>query len=159
MSARSEERKRRLAVAIEACRNADGIIEKKRIVEAAKDDPDNPLHVEFDWNLESAANTAWLARAGELIAECRTIVQYRGREVAVPTYIPNPRRVDGGHVRTIAVASNAALKETALRAELDRIRAAIHRALSLAQAFDLEEQFEEMLQRVVDVELALDEPV
>ena len=152
---RTAERRRQLAAAIEACRDADGVIKKTAIVEAAKNTASD-LHAEFDWDLASAAHTAWLMRAGELMAEVRDIIEYRGREIAVPRYVPNPSKVDGGHVRTMAVATNAALKAAALKAELDRIRAAIIRARSLSMAFDLEREFDTLLQQVVDIELHLE---
>jgi hypothetical protein len=154
MTKASDERKRRIAAAIEACRDEDGLIQPQRVYEAAKD-PDNDLHAEFDWDVDRAAHVAWLARARELIREVRHIVVYGKRQVAVPSYVPSPRTT--GYMKTVTVAKNAALKKAALQAELDRIRGAIQRAHSLAIAFGLEARFETMLRQVVEVELALDE--
>ena len=149
---RTTAQKQALAAAIEACRDADGVIKKEAVVAAAKDTA-NVLHGEFPWDLEVAAQIAWLARAGELIKECREIVVYGKRQIAIPTYIPATTR--SGYVRTLSVASNAALKKQALDAEVERIKQAIHRAMSLAIAFSLEAQFEEMLEKVVEIELEL----
>jgi hypothetical protein len=147
-------KKERIAAEIAECRNAAGVIEVDRVIEAARN-PASVMHDEFPWDVNVAAQIAWRARARELIRECRTIITYADRQLAVPVYVSNPQTTVGGYIRTVSVARNAAMKRLALEAEVGRIRSAIQRALSLAIAFDLAPQFEAMLQRVVEIEIEL----
>lgn len=143
-----------IAAAIAGCRDKDGNIRPKRVVQAARN-KNSVLHDEFEWNETVLVQQALEARAAELIRQCRDIIVYGERKLISPTYISNPSTPDSSYIRTLAVAKNASMKTLALEAELARIRSAIHRAMSLALVFSLEDQFEQLLEQVSQIEIAL----
>jgi hypothetical protein len=144
----------RQAEAIAACRDAQGRITPTAVWKAAQD-PENVLHPKFQWDVDKAAERDWERTASELIRQVRLIVEYEERKIAVPFYVSDPRNDTSAYVATSRVARSAVLSERVLRDELDRITAAIHRAMNLAAAFGLVSSFERMLEQATEIETRL----
>jgi len=53
---------------------SSGLLTKEQVVTAARS-PSNPLHKEFNWNVNEAAQERWLIRAEELIRDYKLVVQ------------------------------------------------------------------------------------
>jgi hypothetical protein len=151
-------KKELIAIAIASCRDARGRINPRAVVAAARD-PSHPhhqiLHEQFEWDESKLVEQALLARAAELIRQCRSIIQYGEREILVPSYVIEPRAVKSTYIQTMQIAKTGS-KKLVLEAEVSRIKAAIQRAAALAIVFELQDRFERMLQDIIDIELALD---
>lgn len=142
------------AEAIAACRDGKGRITPRAVWQAARD-PTSPLHGDFNWDVQRAAEQTWERTASELIRQVRFIIEYDDRKVAVPFYVSDPRTEESSYVATSRIAANATLSERVLRDELERITAAIRRALKLAAAFGLSSSFERMLEQATEIETRL----
>jgi hypothetical protein len=143
-----------LAAAIEACRGIDGIIHKRDVVEAARDE-NSVLHGEFEWDESILVQQALEERAAELIRQCRSIVKLGEKELIFPTYVSHPRAADPGYSRTLVIAKNESLKRLTLEAEIGRIKSAVQRAAALAMVFGLENRFEDVLREIAEIEAEL----
>jgi hypothetical protein len=152
-------KKERIAIAIASCRNSRGRIDNRAVLAAARN-PTHPhynvLNPEFEWDKDKLVEQALLARASELIRECRSIIQYGEREILIPTYVSEPRAPKPTYIPTMLIAKNAGHKKLVLEAEVNRIKAAVQRAVGLAIVFNLQEKFEKMLQDIMDIEVELD---
>jgi hypothetical protein len=144
------------AAAIAACRDKSGRVSPRRVVDAARD-PSSPLHGEFEWDVNAAAEREWLRTASELIRSVKFIVEYEDRKIIAPFYVSDPSRSESAYVATAQIAKNGTMSERVLRDELDRIVAAIHRAMTLAAAFGLKSSFERMLDQATEIETRLDD--
>ena len=133
-----------------------GTIEARTVWQYARDNPKSPLHSEFTWNEREAAEAHWTERARELIRQCGKLIQYRETEVQfrVPQFVHDVRSDEGGYIETAAIKAKEHRQET-LRAEMDRIRSGIHRAMALAVAFGLVSHFEKALAEIIAAEKML----
>jgi hypothetical protein len=144
-------KKEAIARAIAACRDANGNITPAAVVAAARN-KNNILHGEFEWDDEILIQQALERRAADLIRQCRSIILVCERTVAHPKYVSDPR-VDGrSYVETTLVAKSKDLSLDVLDDEVKRIRAMVHRAMTLAVVFGMQDEFETLLQQVVDIE-------
>jgi hypothetical protein len=141
--------------AIEQCKDRNGRITPKAVVQAAAN-PKSVLHAEFEWDMEKAAHQAWEARARELIRSVKFIVHYEDKVVAAPYYVSDPSADESSYVQTAKIAKSKSASTRVLSAEVDRIKSLVTRARSLAIAFGLEPSFEHMLDEIVNVENALE---
>lgn len=154
MAKTSERKETRLeikAAAIAACRDSAGRITPKAVVEAARD-PASVLHSEFEWDVKKAAQREWERTASELIRQVKFVIQYEDRKVIAPYYVSDPTSDESGYVPVVSVAKKKSASRQMLRDELQRIKQAIHRAMTLAVAVDLVGDFEKMLRDVVEIE-------
>jgi hypothetical protein len=142
------------AAAIAACRDKSGRIAPNIVVDAARD-PASPLHDEFEWDVAKAAERDWIRTACELIRSVKFIVEFEDRKIIAPYYVSDPSRDESAYIQTARVAKNGAMSERVLRDELARIVGAIHRAMTLASAFNLKSSFERMLDEAVKIEHSL----
>ncbi len=84
-----------------AARN-DGVLTPDAVVRDARN-PKSPLHDEFEWDVQAAAEAHWIEQARALIRRVRIVVSEDQRDVRVPEYVRDPDQ-DGGdqgyvHVR------------------------------------------------------------
>jgi len=152
VSSRSDKRQRELDAAIRACEDETGHAIPKVVVAAAQD-PTHPsyevLTLEFNWNVQEAAQAHWEDRARELIREVRVMVVYGDAKIATPVYVSDPRVPESSFIRTVRIARSGPTKRAVLQAECDRIASAINRAIGLAVVFDLEQRFENALAEIM----------
>jgi hypothetical protein len=95
------------------------------------------------------------SRASELVRECHTILVRGERKVVVPAFILHVQSGRKVCTPTLLFAENEALKTPKLEEELTRIKNALHRAIVLAIAFNVESDLELALQKVIDTEISL----
>ena len=143
------------AAAIAACRDAAGRISPTEVWKKAKADPNHPLHREFNWNVEEAAMECWEARSRELIREVKFLLTYEGRIIAAPFYVSDPRTDESRYIASTRIARSGSASRRVLQAEIERIRAAVHRARALALVFNLESHFDRMLDQLTSAETSL----
>jgi hypothetical protein len=114
------------------------------IVIADAKNPESPLHSKFDWNLESAALTTWRETAREIIRSVRVVitvenVRYKPVSKKIPEFVRNPKSKPN-HQGFTRLADMRTDKERALAAmlyEIERIEAAISRAIDIADGLGL----------------------
>jgi hypothetical protein len=76
-----------------------GLLQPEEVVNAARD-PQSPLHTQFEWNVEKAAEQHWLATACQLIRKVRVVVITT--ELTVPILAPLfGRNADAGGYATL----------------------------------------------------------
>jgi hypothetical protein len=143
-----------IAAAIAACAQENGDIIPADVVEAARDE-DNILHDQFEWNNAKLIQQALEQRAAELIKQCRSMIVYEDRQIVFPRYLTNSETLLKTFTPTAVIATNDGLKRLTMDAELSRIKSAIHRAMSLAIVFGISSEFEDLLQRIIAIEIAL----
>jgi hypothetical protein len=141
------------AASIRAC-EVRGKLVPARIVTAASD-PKNYLHDRFDWNDKSCAHTQRLTVAADLIRKYRFTIVYDDIKLAAPVYIHDPGSVESSYVQTVKIAKSHTKARRALEDELARIRAALHRAMTLSAVFGLVSTFQRMLDTAEDAERVL----
>ena len=80
----------------------EGLLVPEDVVEAAKDEA-NPLHAEFNWNIEEAAHQHWLARARSLIRTIVVTMPDDGAESKLPKFVSlrSDRKKPGGGYREL----------------------------------------------------------
>jgi len=140
------------AAAINECRSKSGRVTPKSVVAHAKN-PSSPLHSEFDWDINRAAQKEWERTASELIRSVKFIVEYEDREIVVPQWVSDPRIEESSYVSTQQVAERSgSASRDVLREELQRIKSAVHRAMALAAAFGLVSSFQRMLDEALRIE-------
>ncbi len=152
--AAKDHKKKQIALAIAACADKNGDIRVAKVIETARN-PKHILHSAFEWNTTKLVQKALEDRAAELIRECRTILNYREHVLVYPTYVNNPRGAERRYTPTLHIAKHTELKTLALKAELERIKSAIHRARSLAIVFDLDSNFQVLLDEIVRIETSI----
>jgi hypothetical protein len=143
-----------IAAAIAACAQENGDIIPADVVEAARDE-DNILHNQFEWNNAKLVQQALEQRAAELIKQCKSMLIYEDRQIVFPRYLTNSETLFKTFTPTTTIATNDGLKRITMDAELSRIKSAIHRAMSLAIVFGITSEFEDLLQRIIAIEVAL----
>ena len=143
-----------LFAAVKACMDSRGRIIPERVVSKARD-PKSPLHHQFDWNDARCANTKRLEVAAELIRRFKYTVVYNDIKLACPVYIHDPDSNESAYVETVVVAKDNAKARHTLEDELARIKGALHRAMVLADVFQLSTTFQQMLDIAMDAERVL----
>jgi hypothetical protein len=131
---------------IRSLSDAEGHIEPSEVVADARD-PSSPLHDEFNWNKEEAAEAHWLDTARGLIRFVRLEVQIEQTSVVAPFYVVDPIRPPRSkrYVELTTAARSADIANRVLIDECDRIVAAIRRAQSVAVVLGLSGQLDAML--------------
>lgn len=137
------------AAAIAACR-VRGRITPAAVVVAARD-PKNPLHREFNWDVDKAAMAHWLDRARDLIREVRLVLTVENVRIAAPYYVSDPATLSASYIETSMAARKESTAHAVLLDELARITGAIGRAIQLSIVFDLKDRFEHMLHEAVGI--------
>src|SRR4029077_8454198 len=127
----------------------NGYINPKRVIEAARD-PVSPIHTDFEWDAETAAEQHWLDQARTLIRFVKLNVQIHSRTVVAPYYVVDPERPlhSKRYVELTIAGRNKEVAQQVLLAELDRIAAAIRRAQQIADVLGLSDELERLLDDV-----------
>jgi hypothetical protein len=137
--------------ALEAIRLANGErLTPEAVVEAAKN-PAHPLHYEFDWDDQSAAQQQRLSTARAIIRSVQINIQMDSRIVSSICYVRDPKAAhkEQGYV---AMSQSRRQREEAhqiLMAELSRVESAIRRARHIAGALNLTDELEELLEQIL----------
>lgn len=110
------------------------------IIEDAKGE-DSPLHDEFEWNDERAAYSHRVQTANALLNGWTVNVTVENRTLKAPVFVRHPEQRKK-FVRVDRMADERELASATLRAEGNRVKAAIGRMSAVAAALGLEERIE-----------------
>jgi hypothetical protein len=134
---------------IRSLADARGYIEPSRVVEAARD-PDNPLHDEFEWDIDKAAEQQWIEQARRLIRLVKVEITVEHREIRAVGYVVDPDRPAGSR-RYVDISVAARHREQAhqiIADEMSRITSAVRRAQAIAAVLGLEDELDRLLDNV-----------
>jgi len=145
----------KIRMAVEACADRTGRIDPVAVWRAARGDPKHPLHGEFNWNVQQAAEHHWTETARRLIREVKLTVIFEDHKIVAPYYVADPQK-PGSYSQTARVATRGDIAQRVLRDELDRIEAGIQRARALALSFELTAEFEKMLAIAMNIRALVD---
>jgi len=121
------------------------------IVVADAKDPSSPLHTYFDWNLSSAAHKHWIDTARNLIASVRVVVTTEKVVIKAPFYLRDPSKKgnEQGYTTLTKVRSDKDLSREVINNEVALIVGALRRAKNVAQALDMVDEMEALLEQVL----------
>lgn len=134
---------------IRSLSDVEGHIEPRDVIADARD-PRSPLHDEFNWNVDEAAEAHWLDTARGLIRFVRLEVKDEEVTVIAPFYVVDPVRPPRSqrYVELTTARRSADVANRVLIDECDRIVAAIRRAQAVAVVLGLSDQLHAMLDDV-----------
>jgi hypothetical protein len=135
---------------MEAIADRRGRVSPVALWRAARD-PRHPLHHEYNWNVQEAAEAHWTETSKALMREVRVVViEGKDTRYSVVGYVHDPED-PGFYIPTIRIASREEIALRVLREEVERIEGHIIRARGLSIAFRLQHEFERLLMNTVDV--------
>jgi len=143
------------AAFITSLADANGYINPKLVIEAARD-PTSPIHSEFEWDVQAAAEEYWLDQARTLIRYVKLNVEISSRTIVAPFYVVDPERpIDSKRYVELTIAGrNEEVARQILTAELERIAAAIRRAQQIATVLGLTDELDRLLDDVTSIKTA-----
>lgn len=119
------------------------------VVEDAQN-PESPLHGQFDWDVERSAMRSWLERARDLIGSVHVIVHSEQRTLACPVWVRDPSAEAGkqGYVTVVAIRDDRHRAAQAVEYECARALACLERARAVASTLGLGRMVDEVMERV-----------
>ena len=147
-----QETKRQLTIqALESCRDSDGVLSTPNVVEAAKN-PNSILHSYFEWDNEHAANQHRLEQAAKLIRSFKVSIVVTSHKMVVPLYVNHPSPSHPRSYLPLAeIKQDAVLSNGVILDEMSRIENAIKRAMAISCELNLQSEFEEMLEKILEI--------
>jgi hypothetical protein len=129
--------------------DAHGRLDPTAVIEAARP-PSSPIHSDFTWDVDEAAQACWVEEARRLIRLIKLEVTIEHRTVTAVAYVTDPLRppTSRRYVDITVAARQAEMAQQVLMAELDRIAAAVRRAQEIAAVLGLTDQLNELLSNV-----------
>jgi hypothetical protein len=126
------------------------------VVEDAKR-PDSPLHDQFDWDVQKAAEEHWREVARQLIRNVRVVITNESRTIRAPYFVRDPECGvrEQGYTSVVRVRDDAEIAREVVLAECGRVYAALIRAQSVAAAVGVEQDILQLLQMTLNVRLSL----
>jgi hypothetical protein len=134
------------ADSIRALADENGYIEPQTVVDAARR-PSHPLHKDFDWNVQSAAQAHWLDTARKLIRYVRVEFVTRDLVINSVAYVSDPQRPPKSkrYVDLTVAATQKGVAREILLDEMQRIVAQIRRARQICAVLGLTAQLDALL--------------
>jgi len=104
----------------------DGVLTKTDVYQAAQD-PDSPIHGEFQWDVQKAAEAHWRARAGDMIRHLAIVrVKQMPASDGVPAFLnvrlTTTEGTKRGYVTGTEVLSSADLHEQVVAQALKQLK-------------------------------------
>ena len=129
-----------------------GQLSPELMVEEARN-PLNPFHNEFDWNDQSLAHQARLARARAIITSVEISIRVDNRTITSVCYVHDPNAQNGeqGYVALTEIKRQSQDAYAILNAELERIESIVQRGCNIAAVLGMTKDFDELLARVVAI--------
>ena len=139
-----------LKTAIDGIARKHGAVTPQLIVNEARD-PNHPLHGEFDWDDQSAANQHRLAVARALLRQIEYIGQdITGRPVEAVGYVHEPGVKTQSYVPLSGIAKNRSKSLDLLNQEVAQCEGMIHRAQRIADVIHMRAELDVLLHAVID---------
>ena len=110
----------------------------------------SPMHGEFDWDINKAAQAHWLHQARQLISSVRVVITNETRTISTVRYVRDPS-VPGktqGYIGIAELKSDHEMARESLLYEFGRAATALKRARDLAAALDMMDEVEEVIHHV-----------
>lgn len=140
-------RQKRILAAIQALELAhpESEITPRALWESARE-PDHPLHDEFEWDNEKAADS-WRDEQARRLLRIRVTVTHEERVVHAPICVrrPDAEAKEQGYVRTTTLIDDREMSKRAIVEEVDRAARAIERARTLGAALGLGDECDRLL--------------
>ena len=139
--------------AIERCRDANGVITRQAVFEAAQN-PNNILHTRpgFKWDKNEAWREFNLEAAARVIRSVKVQIVVKSHKMVVPVYVNHPSTAKpGAYIRFDGVKSDEVIAHGVLLAEMSRIENALRRAMAISCALDLNPEFNKILDQILVV--------
>jgi len=126
-----------------------GTLTPEAVWKAARE-PDHPLHTEFTWDVEKAAENWWTEQARRIIRRVQIVETVSSVEVRAPKYVRDPRLPPGeqGYAPTVTIRTDEDAAKKVLFDELDRVDSALKRARAVASVLGLGEELEALTVRI-----------
>lgn len=130
----------------------DGSITPEEVVTAAAS-LTSPIHPLFEWDDSKAAHAHRLSQARRVITDFEFIVTTTTRILECPVYVRDPRLPAGesGYARVAVLRTLDDARRASLQAEVDRVRALIHRTRAMAAGLDLIDEAEVLLREMLGI--------
>jgi hypothetical protein len=143
--------------ALEALRDADGLLHIGSILEAAAD-PASPLHDHFEWDDTEAAHRYRLGQARQLIRAQKISVRIGPAVIRSVAYVPADS--SGAYRKLADIAPSSDQARQVILAELSRVAGALGRARNIASILHLESEIDHLLETLAAIrEVAATAPI
>jgi hypothetical protein len=119
---------------------------------------ESPLHGEFNWDVQEAAERHWLDTARRIIRSVPLMVVTTTATIRAPYYVPDPDKKgnEEGYVSLPALGERPRASQIqALVNECDRVGRVLQRARGVAAGLGLEDEVEAVLERLAGLRLAI----
>lgn len=126
-------------------------------VEKDARNPASPLHGCFEWDTEKAAYRFRIMQARKIITRYSVTVTSESRILQAPYAVRDPDRPSrsSGYVRTVELQTDTDRARSVLLDEIGKLDAQMRRVTALAAAFGLEQELDELRQRVDGIKQGL----
>jgi len=130
-------------------KNANGLLVPEEVWQAAREEG-HPLHDEFPWDVQTAAERHWTELARRLIRRVTVIETVHTVQVTAPKYARDPRldSSESGYRPITTLRSEEDTAKGVLFDELDRVASTLKRARAVATVLGLHEELEVLMARV-----------
>ena len=129
--------------------NVNGFLTPEMVVNDAMS-PDSPLHGEFSWDKDVAAQAHWLYQARQLIRSVKVIVTTDTMTIKTVAYVRDPSKPgnEQGYLSVERIRTDKDMARDVLIDEFKRAGSALQRAQRLAITFNLEDELNDLSRRI-----------
>jgi hypothetical protein len=123
------------------------------IVVADAKDPASPIHEEFEWDMEKAAEQHWLDQARTLIRRIHIVSHKREATVHVPQYVRDPDlpAETAGYVKIMSMQTDRERSMRLLNQELSRVTSMLQRAREIALVLELSDEIDQYIHSLMPI--------
>lgn len=138
-----------MAASIETIRKSNKGRLTPFLVVTAASKKDHPLHPVFEWDDGKAAHQYRLDQARDIIRTVEFHMTVNRMQVTSVAYVRDPRKSSGeqGYIK-LTDKMDKATARSILLAEFERVRSALVRAQKVAAVLGLQDELDEMLERL-----------
>lgn len=140
---------------LQQLQDASGVITPDDVL-ADAENPESPLHDQFDWDDSSAARKYRKAQARTLLNSVQLVLHEKKHLISSIAYVRSPDAgpKEQGYVSTVVLRDDKARARRVLIAELERAESALQRAYDVANAVGLSADVEKLLAQIRGVRAA-----
>lgn len=150
-----------IAAELKKIENANGKLDPKDVVEAAKA-KDHPFHKFFTWHNANAAASWRIQQARDLIRRCKLTVTVEDVSVKLPVYVRDPELHnenpdETGYVSVAQVSENEESAAATLRYALETAAGHLARYRHLAIVLGVDKRINRVLESIASIQTSLKE--